>query len=145
MSRHQINLTVTIIFIAIIGPLVWANFSGEDADFVIGVTAFSVGVVTFFGVIGLNRSSDDRKVLRGDNLRTAIACSLVITYLFIVCFTTFVKSADTAGKVTQEFVTSFSNVIGITIAFYFGASAATQIFGKETRDDSESKSGDKNG
>jgi hypothetical protein len=48
-----------------------------------------------------------------------------------------VRSADAAGAVSQEFVKSFSNVIGITIAFYFGASAAAQMFdkiGHEERD-----------
>ena len=45
--------------------------------------------------------------------------------------------------VTKEFVQSFSQVIGITIAFYFGASAAAQIFGNRTHDNRGSSSGDR--
>src|SRR4030095_12818017 len=115
-----------------------------DLDFVVGITAFSIGVVTFFGVAGLNRSVKNQQVLRGERLRTSIACSLVLSYLFMVSFTTFVGNALEAGEVTKTFVESFSSVIGITIAFYFGTSAATQIFGKEKDEQPESKSDDKN-
>lgn len=128
MTRHLIVLTILLILVAVTGSLVWSVMLHENHDFVVSVTAFSVGVITFFGVIALNRGTRGQQILKAENLRTAIACSLVISYLFIVCFTTFVRTADTTGEVSQEFVKSFSNVIGITIAFYFGASAATQIF-----------------
>ena len=61
--------------------------------FVVSVTAFSIGVMTFFGVTALNPSTEDSRAFRDENLRTAIAASLVFTYLFIVCFTAFVRSA----------------------------------------------------
>lgn len=138
MTKYLVMLTSILILIAIIGSVAWSVFLHENYDFVVSVTAFSVGVITFFGVIGVNRSARGQQALGGENLRTAIACSLVISYLFIVCFTTFVANPKTAGAVTQEFVKSFSNIIGITIAFYFGASAAAQIAEKKWRDESES-------
>jgi hypothetical protein len=125
-----LKLAAILILIAVFGPLFWSFRLVPESDFIVSVTAFSIGVVTFFGIAHLNRSAADRRIFREDSLRTAIACSLVITYLFIVCFSAFVRSAETAGMITKEFVQSFSQVIGITIAFYFGASAATQIFGK---------------
>ena len=126
-----------------LGSAVWSFFPGKErwnVDFVVGVTAFSVGVVTFFGVTALNRSAQEQQVLNDERLRTAIACSLVMSYLFMVGFTTFVGNALTVGPVTKEFIQSFSSIIGITIAFYFGASAAIQIFGKGKGDQPESKS-----
>lgn len=153
MTKHLMGLAGILILIAILGSAVWSFFprteddpntpgieKGPNIDFVVGVTAFSIGVVTFFGVAGLNRSVKDQQVLKGERLRTSIACSLVLSYLFMVSFTTFVANAPIVGAVTAKFIESFSSVMGITIAFYFGASAATQIFGKETGDQPESKS-----
>lgn len=135
MMKRLIILASLIILIAITGSFIWSFLLHENNDFTVSITAFSIGVVTFFGVIGLNRSPPGKQVLKDDNLRTAIACSLVISYLFIVCFTAFVGNPDTAGEVTREFVKSFANVIGVTIAFYFGASAVTEIFSKEKQGD----------
>jgi hypothetical protein len=143
MTRPLIGLAGLLILIAILGSAVWSFFPGRerwDVDFVVGVTAFSIGVVTFFGVTALNRSAQEQQVLNDERLRTAIACSLVMSYLFMVGFTTFVRNAPIVGPVTKEFIQSFSSVIGITIAFYFGASAAVQIFGKGKGDQPESTS-----
>jgi hypothetical protein len=131
-----LKLASILIIISIAGPLFWSFRLVPEGDFVISVTAFSIGVVTFFGVTDLDRSAEDSKVYREESLRTAIAASLVVTYLFIVCFTSFVKSAETAGVVTKEFIQSFSQVISVTIAFYFGATAATQIFRKQRHEQS---------
>jgi hypothetical protein len=59
-----------------------------------------------------------------------------LTYLFIVCFSAFVRTAPESetGKVTLDFMHSFSQIIGVTIAFYFGASAVTEIFARRDRD-----------
>jgi len=105
------KLASILIIVAIAGSLFWSFRLVPESDFVVSVTAFSIGVVTFFGITELNRSAEDSRVFREENLRTAIAGSLVVTYLFIVCFTSFVRSAETAGLVTKEFIQSFSQVI----------------------------------
>jgi hypothetical protein len=134
-----LKLAIILILIAIVGPLFWSFRLVPESDFIVSATAFSIAVMTFFGVTALNRSTEDTKAFREENLRTAIAASLVFTYLFIVCFTAFVRSAETAGVVTKEFMQSFSQVISVTIAFYFGATAATQIFGKRKDIEKETK------
>ena|SRR3989442_12199735 len=135
-----LKLASTLIVIAIAGPLFWSFRLVPESDFVVSVTAFSIGVVTFFGITDLNRSAEGNGVFREEHLRTAIAGSLVVTYLFIVCFSSFVRSAETAGVVTKEFIQSFSQVISVTIAFYFGATAATQIFGRRRGNEQGTKS-----
>ncbi len=135
-----LKLATILIVLAVVGSLLWSFRLVPESDFVISVTAFSIGVVTFFGITDLNRSAEGSRLFREEDLRTAIAGSLVVTYLFIVCFTSFVRSADTAGIVTREFIQSFSQVISVTIAFYFGATAATQIFGKRKGNEQDTKS-----
>lgn len=134
------KLAIVLIVLAIAGPWFWSFRLVPESDFIISVTAFSIGVVTFFGITDLNRSAEGSRLFREEDLRTAIAGSLVVTYLFIVCFTSFVRSADTVGIVTREFIQSFSQVISVTIAFYFGATAATQIFGKRKDNEQDTKS-----
>ncbi len=134
------KLASTLIIVAIAGPLFWSFHLIPESDFVVSATAFSIGVLTFFCIMELNRSAEDSRVFGEDHLRTAIAGSLVVTYLFIVCFTSFVRSAESAGVVTREFIQSFSQVISVTIAFYFGATAATQIFGKHKGKEQDTKS-----
>ncbi len=138
-----LKLASLLIVIAFTGPLLWSFRLFPESDFIVSMTAFSIGVLTFFGIMELNRSAEDSRMFREENLRTAIAASLVITYLFIVCFTSFVKTADAAGVVTREFIQSFAQVISVTIAFYFGATAATQIFGRRSDNEQNSKSGEK--
>jgi hypothetical protein len=140
--EHEMTIfkLASLIIISIAGPLFWSFHLVLENDFVVSATAFSIGVVTFFGIMELNRSAGDSRVFREDNLRTAIAGSLVVTYLFIVCFTSFVRTAEAAGVVTKEFIQSFSQVISVTIAFYFGATAATQIFGKRNGNEQDTKS-----
>lgn len=141
--KNSLRLTGVIILIAITGPLLWTLFFDEKHDVIVSVTAFAIGVVTFFGVAELSRS-DNKEAFKGESLRTAIACSLVLSYLFIVCVSVFNVTPKEVGGVTQEMVKSFSNVIGVTIAFYFGASAATQIFSEKKDDGGDKKNNEKN-
>lgn len=140
MTTELRRLGIILIFIAIVGPALWSVFpyrQNWDIDWVVSATAFAIGIVTFFGVTTLNYTGEDQPAFDDARLRTAIACSLVLTYLFMVCFTTFVRNAPTVGRVTEAFVQSFSNVVSVTIAFYFGASAATQVFGREKSKESK--------
>jgi O-antigen ligase len=141
MTKQLTALAVLLILVAILGSSIWSFYpryvNGPNIDYVIGITAFSIGVITFFGVAGLNSSGKEHVVLKGERLRTSIACALVLSYLYMVTFSTYVANAPKVGTVTEKLLESFSSVIGITLAFYFGASAATQIFAKETREVSE--------
>ena len=147
MIKPLVRLAGLLILIALVGTALWSfypaffpDLNRWNRDFVIGVTAFAIGVVTFFGITALNHPAKGQQVFKGERLRSAIACALVMSYLFMATFTTFVGNALQVGPVTKEFVESFSSIISVTIAFYFGASAATQIFGKEKDDQPDSKS-----
>jgi hypothetical protein len=124
-----IKLAGILLGVAVAGTSLWSFFPrvGPNVDYIVGLTAFAIGVIAFFGIAGFDRSPD-AQVFTGERLRTSIACALLLSYLFMVSFTTFVGNAMQVGPVTERFVDSFSSVVGITIAFYFGTSAATQIF-----------------
>ncbi len=137
-----LRLAIILVIMAFAGPVVWNYRPFPESDFIISMTAFSIGVLTFFGTMELSRPPQDDRPFKEGSMRTAIASSLITTYLFIVSFTAFVKSAPEAGAVTKEFMQSFSQVITFTIAFYFGASAIGQM-ARSTGSDQDTKRGEK--
>ena len=75
-------------------------------------------------------------------MRLAIAATMVITYLFCVATSVYLMPGGPVGSLTQSFIQSYSNIVGVTVAFYFGASAANQIFGKDKAAAPEKEKGD---
>ena len=141
MVRRLTILTLVVIGVALTGSLVWSFILNARHDTVLAVTAFSVSVVTFFGVISLNRPREGKWLVGKGNLRSAIASCVVITYVFILTFTTFAGSPNEMSALTQSYTQMLSNITGVTLAFYFTSSAAVEIFGKkgssEEEDDEE--------
>ncbi len=139
---HRLTiLTLMVIGVALTGSLIWSFILHARHDTVLAVTAFSVSVVTFFGVISLNRPRERKWLVGKENLRSAIASCVVITYVFILTFTTFAGSPNEMSALTQSYTQMLSNITGVTLAFYFTSSAAVEIFGKkgssEEEDDEE--------
>ena len=141
---HRLTiLTLMVIGVALTGSLIWSFILHARHDTVLAVTAFSVSVVTFFGVISLNRPRERKWLVGKENLRSAIASCVVITYVFILTFTTFAGSPNEMSALTQSYTQMLSNITGVTLAFYFTSSAAVEIFGKkgssEEEDDEETE------
>jgi hypothetical protein len=57
-------------------------------------------------------------------MRSAIAAAFVVTYIFLVIFHTMVEFSAGKSPHTGPFVNSFTNIVGLTIAFYFASEAA---------------------
>lgn len=137
MVRRLTILTLIVIGVALTGSLIWSFILNARHDTVLAVTAFSVSVVTFFGVIALNRPREGKWLVGKENLRSAIASCVVVTYVFILTFTTFAGSPNEMSELTQSYTEMLSNITGVTLAFYFTASAAVEIFGKKGSDEDE--------
>jgi hypothetical protein len=142
MTNRLFRLALTIIAIAAVGTLTW-DFGFESRgqlghDAILGLTVFAIGVVTFFGFLVLGHSLGGGWSLTKGGLRTAIAAAIVVTYLFMVSFEIFLVPPSLVSPITEAFVQSFTGIVGVTIAFYFGASAALQALGKDETSEKES-------
>lgn len=145
MVRRLIILALIVIAVALTGSLIWSFVLSSKHDTVLALTAFSVSVVTFFGVITINRPREGKWSVGKENLRSAIASCVVITYVFLLTFTTFVGSPDEMSELTESYTQMLSNITGVTLAFYFTASAAVEIFGKKgSEEEEEDEPEDKN-
>jgi len=132
-------LTLILFIIATTGTLIWDFVFHGDHDTILGLTAFTIGLTTLFGFMLLSKyRTRDWSLTRG-GLRDAIAASIVVTYLFMVGFTTFLETPERVSEITKSFISSFTGVVGVTIAFYFGASAVVQVLGKEEAKETPSK------
>jgi len=131
MIRRLIILTVLVLLVALAGGGLWSFVLAGQHDTVLSLTSFSVSVITFFGVMSINQPKRGLGPLTKGSIRSAIASSVLVTYLYMLSFTTFIKTPTSMSSITESYINTFSNLVGVTIAFYFGASAAVQIFGKE--------------
>ena len=140
MSNYLLKLAIIILALAATGTLIWDFVFNGDHDTILGLTAFAIGIVTLFGFMRLNDSPGQAWSLTKGGLRTALTASIIVTYLFLVAFETFLVGPEAISPLAKSFVDSFTTVVGITIAFYFGATAILRAFGKSDEGDSESLS-----
>ena len=150
MIDRLLKLTMTIVWIACLGGLIW-NFSNllfgikEKQDIFFFLTAFSISVVTFFGIIIIYESRDiqypfkEIRPLNKETLRTAISGCILITYLFIFCYFISFKGSNDIGPVTASLLNTFTNMVGVITAFYLGTSAAIQILSNRDSNDGGDK------
>jgi len=84
----------------------------------------AMGILTFFGLLHQPGDAQASRVEDRD-LRTAITAAITTMYLALVGYGVFVvRSGDgTTDPIAQSLMTSFASVVGVVIAFYFGAGA----------------------
>ena len=143
MRRPHIPLGIIIITVALAGTFCWDwinNSTGDDT--LLALTSFLIGAITFFGIAGGVDLRRGRQSLTKGRMRTAIAASIVITYLFVLSLALFLQppkptsASDTSpaqiNPITEAFMNSFTNVVGVPVAFYFGASAVAEALDKQS-------------
>jgi hypothetical protein len=147
MPKRFLLLALAIVGIAAAGTLTWniafEQRGREGYDVILGLTVFAIAVVTFFGFLVIGHSRGGGWQLTKGGLRTAIAATLVVTYLFLVSFAVYLVPPKDVSPIAETFIQSFTTTVAITIGFYFSASAAVQIFRKEeSQEESTTKKGD---
>ena len=91
----------------------------------------AAALITFFWF--LSRSKNDAASQLNDGvLRKAIAASIVVEYIVLVGTFAFWGDSTVAQlpPMTALLVPSFTSIVGIVIAFYFGASAYVEARGR---------------
>jgi hypothetical protein len=84
------------------------------------------GVITFFGLLILGHNGEERWKITGESMRTAIAGAIVVEYLALVGTVAFFVQGQ-MPPIAQTMITNFTTIVGVVIAFYFGASAFVQV------------------
>ena len=119
MKSKAVRLVVLLLSI-LVATVILSMYTSR-APLAFGTVA--VGVITFFYFALSDRSSATDG---GERFRNAIASAIVIQYLVMVGFTGYFVTTEQKAQldpITSSLITSFTSIVGIVIAFYFGSSA----------------------
>jgi len=116
--------------------IVWTMLVATAAVNVIGVAALSTigapalglavgmtAMIAFVGMLMLAREPNGSWRLSESAMRTAIASAFIAEYIALLSMVAFSKAGGELSQVGEKLVTSFTNLVGVVVAFYFGASA----------------------
>jgi hypothetical protein len=105
----------------------------------------ATGILTFFDLLYHAIRSAPDKPIQDRDLRIAITGAITTMYLALVAFGVFVRipKDEAEAPLAQSLVVSFTSVVGIVIAFYFGTSAYLEGkgTGSRTQNEKEGKQG----
>jgi peptidoglycan/LPS O-acetylase OafA/YrhL len=117
-------LVVATAIVLTIGICVW--LSSKETTYPIIFAAPATGVMAFFGILAI--LAETRTEPASDAImRGAMAGALVIMYMVVVGFGIFTGPGyGGMSPIAQTLMTSFTSIVGIAVAFYFGSSAYVQ-------------------
>jgi len=89
----------------------------------LGLAAGITGMLAFFSMLVLAQEPGTWKITEA-TMRTAIAAAFVAEYLALLSMVAFAISVEkNLSGLAQTLVSDFTKIVGVVIAFYFGASA----------------------
>ena len=97
-----------------------------EVDRPLAIAAFTTGVLGFLWILSWAQWREGGPISKEAALRAAIAGGIVLQYLSIVATVSFFSRGEpnaAIDPVANSFITSFTTVVAVVIAFYFGASA----------------------
>jgi len=140
------GIGVLDILIILIGLAVWKYFD-KDAVF-LNLVVICVALVTYFGFLMLGEAMGGDWAVNKGGMRTAITASIVTVYLVLIGLVAFMTAGpEKLLPITDTMLTSFTSIVGIVLAFYFGSSAYVQVqekkLGRTITNDSTQKGREK--
>ena len=127
-----LGIGILDVLIVAIGLVLW-KLEGIDAIFindavVLNAALIGVALVTFFGFLIVGQSMGGDWTIDKGGMRIAITAAVVTMYLVLVGLTAFLsKSPSELPPITQQMSGSFTGIVGVVVAFYFGSSAFVHV------------------
>lgn len=92
-----------------------------DTDTPLSIAVIAAALIAFAFFISPQQSDEPKDEGR---LRRAIAGAIVVEYLVLVGIVAFFgRGPEQLPPITQSLISSFTTIVGVVIAFYFGSSA----------------------
>lgn len=88
----------------------------------LAVAVTTVAIVTFFGVLTGGNVQSNESVFR-----RAITVAVVTVYLVLVSLVSFFGGGWESPEVATTLLVSFTSIVGVIVAFYFGSSAYLEL------------------
>jgi hypothetical protein len=130
--HHLLLLGLLIVVVGLVGAL-WWDFRLQEPEKgtehnAVGITILIQAMIAFFGILNLEEPHWSKvSPLTKGGMRAAITGAIVVTYISLVIFHTMmdftVVSSEVRNSVRDSFVSSFTEVVKLTIFFYFASEA----------------------
>ncbi len=121
---------VATLVVAVLAFCVWLS-KHYNSNYPIKFAAPALGVITFFTMLSVTTDTSATKVVSDSSMRSAITAALVVMYMVLVGHGVFIIGKDAADQalspMAQTFLTSFTSIVGVVVAFYFGTSAYIEV------------------
>lgn len=134
-SIYKIGAAVLLI---ILTSYILSAIFAEHTRRILSVMMIVIGLVSFYGFIGLGLKDTTSKISKTD-IRLATVVSLLTFYLALIGTVSMFAQGGDLPEITRTMLTHFTTVIGIVIAFYFGSEAYIIAQGKTGRKDDADK------
>ena|SRR5579885_573595 len=126
-SISRMLLLFVLPLLLLVTAAILANWYFRN-DNLLGIAVAGSGLFAFVFFLGLERSEPRTSRTVEGSLRGAIAAGIVVQYMVLVSLVVFFMRTgnDDLAPLAQTMVSSFTTIVGVVIAFYFGASAYLQ-------------------
>lgn len=116
------------VVVVIVAPIVelntWTNLGDfKDLGYIIGLGCLVI--FTFYGIWAYERAY--RQQPGSIAMRDAIAATVILLYLVLLCWAVFFGSGGGLSAVAQELLKSFTTLTSVVVAFYFGSVTVDQV------------------
>ena len=126
MNRTGIVLaTIGGLIVLLVGSMLYAAQTLGRLGYAYHIfSVVGVAVITFFGflVLFVGEQTPARRITDRD-LRVAITASVFLSYLDLVGIASFFREEYPLPPFATTLLGSFTSIVGIVLAFYFGTSA----------------------
>lgn len=96
----------------------------HDGLAILSLSVAAIGIITFWGI--LIAYNDNQEEVEG-TIRIATAVTIITIYIIIVGIVTFYPLNGPISDVTKTMLTSFTAIVGVVVAFFFGSSAYIRV------------------
>jgi hypothetical protein len=122
-SRVRGAVWMGVIIIAVNGIASYSAIQFKTDAF-LGLGVGATAVIAFVGMLTLSQDPDGPWRVSEASMRTAMASSILAQYQALVAIVAFFhRGPETLPPASQTLLASFTSVVGVIVAFYFGASA----------------------
>lgn len=122
-SKSVFKIVIAIIVSCLVVLYFGMTQSKIFQSFSISWSFAAIGLITFFGIFMISLILEDEKTNKNDKFKNAIAGSLIIMYLHLISVYIFDDIVTTETEETKYIIGNFTNLVGIVVVSYFGASA----------------------
>jgi uncharacterized membrane protein len=131
MIRGLTLIGLINIAISAIGLLLaYFVLSDRNASLAYSLITITIAVITFFGLLMLPGGVEENGSISESRIRFCITATFVLVYITFFGITTFWDEKEKSSEYMKILIPTLTTLLSVVVAFYFGATAAVEAFGK---------------